>query len=154
MGLIPLQAFLRRHRRIALDTSIFIYRLEANPTYEEMVSEVFTWLERSSHTAVTSTITMTELLVHPYRAANEELVNRYYSLLSSFPNLEWVAPDLAIADTAARLRAEYGLRTPDALQAATAIRRGVTGFLTNDAGLVRVSEVEVAVLERRSSAIA
>ena len=153
-ALVALRAFLRRHRRIALDTSIFIYYLEANPTYEEMASEVFTWLERSTHTAVTSTITMTELLVHPYRAANEELVNRYYSLLSSFPNLDWVAPDLAIADTAARLRAEHGLRTPDALQAATAIRRGATAFLTNDAGLVRVSEVEVAVLERLRSAIA
>ena len=65
-----------------------------------------------------------------------------------------MAPDLAIADTAARLRAEHGLRTPDALQAATAIRRGATAFLTNDAGLVRVSEVEVAVLERLRSAIA
>ena len=147
MGLVPLQALLKRHRRIALDTSIFIYYLEANPTYEEMAGEVFTWLERSPHTAVTSTITMTELLVHPYRAANEELVNQHYSLLSSFPNLDWVAPDLAIADTAAQLRAQHRLRTPDALQAATAIRRGATAFLTNDAGLARVSEVEVAVLE-------
>ncbi len=147
MGLVPLRAFLRRHRRIGLDTSIFIYYLEANPTYVEMASEVFTWLERSPHAAVTSTITMTELLVHPYRAANEELVNQYYALLSSFPNLDWVAPDLGIADTAAQLRAQYRLRTPDALQAATAIRRGATAFLTNDAGLVRISEVEVAVLE-------
>ena len=107
-----------------------------------------TWLERSPHTAVTSTITMTELLVHPYRAANEELVNQYYSLLASYPNLDWVAPDLAIADLAAQLRAQHRLRTPDALQAATAIRRGATAFLTNDAGLARVSEVEVAVLEQ------
>lgn len=148
MGLIRLRAFLKRHRRIALDTSIFIYHLEANPSYIDMAGEIFTWLERSPHTAVTSSLTMTELLVQPYRAANEPLVNQYYGLLSLFPNLEWVAPDLAIADAAARIRAHHRLRTPDALQAATAICRGATAILTNDADLTRVSEVEVGVLDQ------
>lgn len=143
-----LRAFLRRHHRIALDTSIFIYYLEANPSYVEMASEVFTWLERSPHTGVTSSITMTELLVQPYRAGNEALVNLYYGLISTFPNLEWVAPDLGIADTAAQIRAQHRLRTPDALQAATAIRRGATALLTNDADLMRVSQLEVGVLDQ------
>ena len=31
---------------------------------------------------------MTELRVNPYRAANENLLNQYYSLLYSFPNPE------------------------------------------------------------------
>ncbi len=111
MGLTPLRAFLARHRRIALDTSVFIYYLEANPSYVDLAGEVFSWLEHSPNTAVTSTLTMTELLVHPYRAANEPLVNQYYGLLSLFPNLEWIAPDLAIADTAARIHAHHRLRT-------------------------------------------
>jgi len=146
--LIPLRAFLKRHRRIALDTSIFIYYLEANPAYVDMAGEVFTWLEGSSNTAVTSSITMTELLVQPYRDANEPLVNQYYALFSLFPNLEWVAPDLAIADTAARIRAHHRLRTPDALQAATAICRGATAMLTNDPDLASVPEVEVGILDK------
>jgi predicted nucleic acid-binding protein len=75
LGLTPLRAFLARHRRIALDTSVFIYYLEANPSYVDLAGEVFAWLERSPNTAVTSTLTMTELLVHPYRASNEPLVN-------------------------------------------------------------------------------
>jgi predicted nucleic acid-binding protein len=127
LGLKPRGALLnllRRHRRIAIDTSIFIYYLEANPSYVDMAGEVFTWLERSPHTAVTSSLTMTEVLVQPYRDANETLVNQYYGLLSLFPNLDWVAPDLAIADSAAQIRARYRLRTPDALQAATAVCRG------------------------------
>ncbi len=144
----PLRSFLARHRRVALDTSIFIYQLEANPAYVDLAGEVFSWLERSPHTAVTSTLTMTELLVQPYRAGDERLVNRYFGLLSVFPNLEWIAPDLAIADAAARLRAEYRLRTPDALQVATAIRGGASALLTNDADLVRVSEFEIGVLDR------
>ena len=148
MGLTRLRAFLKHHRRIGLDTSIFIYHLEANPSYEEMSGEIFQWLERPAASAVTSSITLTELLVQPYRAGNETLVNQYYGLLSLFPNLEWVAPDLAIADVAARIRAQYRLRTPDALQAATAIRREATALLTNDPDLARVPDIEIGLLDQ------
>lgn len=148
MGLTPLGVLLKRHRRIAVDTSIFIYYLEANPSYVDMAGEVFAWLERSPHTAVTSTLTMTELLVQPYRDRNETLVNQYYGLLSLFPNLDWVAPDFAIADTAAQIRAEHRLRTPDALQAATAVCRGATAILTNDPDFARVPDVEVGVFDQ------
>jgi predicted nucleic acid-binding protein len=147
LGLIPLRAFLRRHRRIALDTSIFIYHLEANPSYADQAGEVFAWLERSPNTAVTSSLTMTELLVQPCRAGNEPLVNQYYGLLSLFPHLEWIAPDLAVADTAAQIRARYRLRTPDALQAATALCRGATAIMTNDADFARVPQIEVGVFD-------
>jgi len=151
LGLSPLRAFLRRHRRIALDTSVFIYYLEANPLYVEMAGEVFDWLERPNHTAVTSTLTMTELLVQPYRDGSEELVDRYFGLLSTFPHLDWVAPDLDIADAAAQIRAEHRLRTPDALQAATGIRRGATALLTNDAEIARVTQIEVGLLDQLRS---
>ncbi len=126
-----LRALLKKHRRIALDTSIFIYYLEENPTYVEMADEVFEWLERSHNTAVTSTLTLTEALVRPHREENDSLVEQYFGLLSTFPNLEWVAPEIAIADTAARIRARHRLRTPDALQAATAVHCGATAFITN-----------------------
>jgi predicted nucleic acid-binding protein len=148
LGLSPLRTFLKRHRRIAIDTSIFIYYLEANPTYVDMAGEVFSWLERSPNTAVTSTLTMAELLVQPYRAGNEPLVNKYFGLLSLFPHLEWVAPDLTIADAAAQIRAHRRLRTPDALQAATAICRGATAILTNHAEFARVPQIEVGVLDQ------
>jgi predicted nucleic acid-binding protein len=148
LGLTRVRAFLRRHPRIAFDTSIFIYYLEANPSYVDMAGEVFAWLERSPNTAVTSTLTMTELLVQPYRDRNERLVNKYFGLLSSFPNLEWVPPDLTIADGAAQLRARYGLRTPDALQAATAVCRGATAILTNDAQMARIPQIEVGVFHQ------
>ncbi len=147
MGLTPLRALLGRHRRIALDSCIFIYYMEANPSYVKVAGEIFAWLESPPNAAVTSTLTMTELLVHPYRSGSETLVNRYYALLSSFPNLEWVVTDLKVADAAARIRALYGLRTPDALQIATAINSGATAFLTNDSILARVPELEVAVID-------
>jgi predicted nucleic acid-binding protein len=143
-----LRTFLRRHGRIALDTSIFIYELEANPRYVALADLVFAWLEEPGHAAVTSTITMTELLVQPYRASDEERVDGIYSLLSTYPNLEWIAPDLQTADMAARFRATFRLRTPDALQAASAARNGATGFITNDAVFERVDAFETLVFEK------
>lgn len=148
MGVERLRLFLRRHRRIALDTSIFIYQLEANVRYLALTDSVFSWVERTGHEAVTSTITMTELLVPSYRDKDEHRVDAFYGLLSTYPNLQWIAPDLEAADLAAKLRAMCRLRTPDALQAATALRAQATGFITNDPTFARIGELETAVLDQ------
>lgn len=148
MGLERLRTFLRRHRRIALDTSIFIYQLEANVRYFAFTDHVFSWLERPASKAVTSTITMTELLVQPYRDFDEQRVDEFYGLLSTYPNLDWIAPNLEIADLAARIRALHRLRTPDALQAATAVHTLATGLLTNDPAFERVESFETVVLDQ------
>jgi predicted nucleic acid-binding protein len=90
---------------------------------------------------------MTELLVQPYRDGDERRVDQFYALLSTYPNLEWIAPDLLIADSAARIRAAHRLRTPDALQAATAIRAGATTLISNDPAFGRVETFETMVLD-------
>lgn len=147
MGVDGLRTFLRGHQGIALDTSVFIYQLEANPRYITLADAVFSWLERAKHEAVTSTITMTELLVPSYRDKDEHQVDEFYGLLSTYPNLRWIPPDLETADLAARLRADYRLRTPDAVQAATAIQSHATGFVTNDPVFARIPEFKTAVLD-------
>lgn len=57
-------------------------------------------------------------------------------------------PDLAIAEMAARIRANHRLRTPDALQVATAIRGGAAAILTNGLEMARIPDVEVGVPDR------
>ncbi len=131
-----------------MDTSIFIYQIEANPQYVSFADRIFSWLERPDSRAVTSTITMTELLVQPYLNLDDHRVTGFYALLSTFPNLEWIAPDLEIADLAARFRAHYRLRTPDAIQAATAVLASATGLITNDQAFERVEGFETLVLKR------
>jgi predicted nucleic acid-binding protein len=142
-----LGAFLGRHRLVGLDTSILIYAVEANPQYLEVVLRILSWIEGPLGRAVTSTITMLELLVQPYRLWDLDRVNQFYALLSTYPHLEWAQPTLQIADRAAQLRAEYNLSTPDALQAATALERKATGFITNDAAFRRVRALEVLLLD-------
>jgi predicted nucleic acid-binding protein len=90
---------------------------------------------------------MTELLVRSYRASDEDSVSKIFDLLLTYPNLEWIAPNLEIADTAAWLRAVHRLEIPDALHAATAIQSGATGLVTNDAIFERVPQFETLLLD-------
>ena len=90
---------------------------------------------------------MTEILVHPYRRSGENRAHDYYSLLVSYPNLAWIPADLRIADLAARLRADHRMRTPDAIQAATASIFGATGLVTNDRIFARVPDFETLVFD-------
>lgn len=147
MGVERLRSFLRHHRRIALDTSIFIYHLEPNPKYLAYTDIIFSWLEAPDSRAITSTITMTELLVLPYREGDEQRADDFYGLLSTYPNLDWIAPNLEIVELAARIRGLYRLRTPDALQAATAAHSQTTGLITNDAVFERVEGFQTLVLD-------
>ena len=149
MGLDALRTFLRRHSRVAFDTSILIYQVEGYTPYVALTDSIFAWLETPGANAVTSTITMTELLVLPYRNGDEWRVRQFYGLMSSYPNLSWIAPDLEIADLAARLRTQYRLRTPDEVEAETALHTGASAFITNDAAFERVQGFEVLVLDRR-----
>jgi len=147
LGLNRLNTILSQHRRIAMDSSIFIYQIEAHPKYVALTDAVFSWLDDPTSRAVTAALTMTEILVVPYRNRDEKLVDDFYGLFSTYPNLEWISVDLQVADVAARLRAAYGLRTPDALQAAVAIQTEATALITNDPVFRRVSGFAPIVLD-------
>lgn len=147
MEIARLGAFLRSHRRLALDTCIFIYQWEANLRYSPLTDYIFSSLEQTQFVAVTSTITMTELLIHPYRERETEKANDLFGLFSSYPNLEWVAPQLDIAVRAAEIRALHKLQTPDALQAATAVHAHAKVLVTNDPIFRRIPDFEVLILD-------
>jgi predicted nucleic acid-binding protein len=141
-----LRAFLKRHSLVALDTPVFIYQMQAHQRYFACTDYIFGYLERSGARALTSTITMTELLVQPYRNNDERAADKFRGLLSTHPNLTWVAPNLDIAVAAARIRAIHRLHTPDAIQAATA-QMLATGLITNDPIFERVKSFETLTLD-------
>lgn len=147
MEIARLRSFLDSHKRIAIDTCIFIYQWQAHPRYSPLTDIVFSSVERGDVIAVTSTISMTELLVHPYREHDPEKVGEVLGLFSTYPNLHWVAPQLEIAVRAAEIRAAYRLQAPDALQAATAQHAEASALLTNDPIFKRVPAFETLVLD-------
>ncbi|GAX89234.1 type II toxin-antitoxin system VapC family toxin [Effusibacillus lacus] len=127
MGRIDLETV----QKISLDSNCFIYLMEGSP-YEKFLLHLFRKIENGDLQAVTSTLTVTEILSHPYKKGNIRLVEEYRGLLSSFPNMKVRAVDFHVADRAAELRNQYRLKTPDAIQLATAILEDTQIFVTND----------------------
>jgi len=68
--------------------------------------------------------------------------------LTTFPNLTLFPFALEIARKASDLRAVTRIKTPDAIQLATAIHHGATGFLTNDRIFEKVMGLEIAILDK------
>jgi predicted nucleic acid-binding protein len=144
---VKLSVRLRNVRRIFLDTGPVIYFVEKNPVYLAKVKPVFTRIDSGRLTAVTSPITLSECLVHPYRPQQAEGITMFRDLIVNGGNVNFVLLDDAIADKAAELRAQHNLTLPDALQAATALQSECSAFLTNDPIIKRVAGIDAIVLD-------
>ena len=133
--------------RLGIDTAVFSYAVERNPIYVDRVREVFRRIEAEVIAGYSSVITITEALTHPKRTRDMILEQGYRAILLGSHNFQLLDTNAAIADSAADLRARYNLRTPDALQIATALQAGCEAFLTNDRRVGRVTELRVLVLD-------
>ena len=132
---------------IGLDTAPIIYLIEEHPIYLEPMRYFFEAMERGSFQAITSTVTLLEVLVRPLREKNVSLAEEYRDILLNASNLRTMDVSEAVAEQAARIRAQYDLRTPDAIQLGTAVHGGASFFLTNDTRLPPVSNLNLLVLE-------
>src|SRR4030042_2674309 len=145
-------SFLKRLKgqKIAIDTMIFIYAFEEHPAHASFLRPFFSALEKGEMDAVTSTVTVTECLTQPYRLKDFTLAAQYMALFRNFPHLSVVPVTDDIAERAAFLRAHQNLKTPDALQLATALLSGSRFFLTNDETLTSVKDIPILLLDRIS----
>lgn len=134
--------------RVALDTMIFPYAFEGNPAYLPLLRALFKAVEKGEIEATTSTITLAECLVQPYREKDMMLATRYVILFRNFPHLLVIAVSDEIAERAAFIRAHYNLKTPDAIQLATALISGSQAFLTNDEEIPKVEGVQFFILDQ------
>jgi predicted nucleic acid-binding protein len=137
---------LTRFARIAIDSSILIYHLDDTKPYSELTEATFAAIATGAPGAILSTISVTEVLVKPYADGETERIDVVEGFLLSLPNTVLVAPGYVAAKDAARLRAKYGVRAPDALLVATARSEGAQAFVTNDAGLRRLKAEGLTVM--------
>ncbi len=124
-----------RGSKVGLDTTPLIYFIEENPVYLGTIEPFFEAVDRGEFSVVTSVVTLLEVLVHPFRRGDIQLAHQYRDILLNTDGLTTVSVSHAIAEEAARLRAAHNIRTPDAIQMATALCEGALFFLTNDARL-------------------
>jgi predicted nucleic acid-binding protein len=129
------------------DAQIAIYTVDKHPVYAAACRPLWEAASRGQVTVISSELILLETLVEPIRSGDtllaadrEALWTQPHSLL--LPITQYVLRE------AARLRAAIpGLKTPDAIHAATALVHGCALFVTNDTGFRRVPGLTLAILD-------
>lgn len=132
---------------LGLDTAPLIYLVGDHPIYGSIVNEVAERIATGQVTAVTSVVSLAEVLVQPFVRGDRDLQQRFRDLLLHSDEFRTLPVDAVIAERAAELRSRYRMKLPDAIQIAAAIGEHCDAFLTNDRRLAQVTEIRVLVLD-------
>ncbi|MBC8346277.1 MAG: PIN domain-containing protein [Candidatus Marinimicrobia bacterium] len=102
---------------------------------------MFQDIERGRIRAVISPFTISEVLSGPLKQGNEILADHYYNTFTSGDG--WFIQELnvEISLIATRIRIQYNLKLPDAIQIATANYSGSSALVTHDIDFKNLDEV-------------
>lgn len=117
--------------QLLLDSAPLIYWLEGNPLSGRF-ARVFEGIDALRWRAIVTPVTLAEIVAGPLRHGRHGLAEQYRMLLTSGPRFRLRALDADLSMFAARLRAEHGLRLPDAIQLATAVSECCDALVTHD----------------------
>jgi predicted nucleic acid-binding protein len=104
-------------------------------------------VQRTELVVVSSELTLLEALVKPMREGKQVLEQRYRRLLTASREVRLQAIERPIIEQALALHATVGLRTPDALHAATALQARCTLLVTNEPIFRRVPGLDIIILD-------
>jgi predicted nucleic acid-binding protein len=131
--------------KVYLDTNCIIYFVEKHPYWLPKVVARIAAFRAAKDELTVGDLTRAECLVGPFKTSDVGLESRYRSLFGD-PDFRVLELTAAVCERAARLRAKYPFKLPDALHLATAIEHGCGLFLTNDAKLKKCTDIPVEVL--------
>lgn len=119
---------------------VFIYHFDRVEPYFTHTTKLFTKAQRGEYEVVTSLISVIEALSFRDYRLSPEIIKEINIYFQEAKYLHVVEVNWDIAQKAATLRREYKhLRTPDAIQLATAIVSQANIFITNDTKLKTLS---------------
>jgi predicted nucleic acid-binding protein len=96
--------------------------------------------------AALSRLSWLECRIGPLRSGDSACLQRFDAFFAR-PDLLWVELSRQVVELATELRARHGLRTPDALQAASCLQlRGDVILLSGDPAFTRVPGLQVRLL--------
>jgi predicted nucleic acid-binding protein len=131
-----------------LDACALIYRFEEVVPWNARLAKLIADLRRryAGLQLAVSRLSYLECRVQPLREGDEALALRYAALFAA-PELHTVEIDANVIEGATRIRAQFGLRTPDAIQAASCLSLDVEHiFLTNDSTFRRVPRLALKMI--------
>ncbi len=132
--------------RLYLDTNIWIYYIEANPSFVRKVHDVIVAAEATVSTLVTNEITVAECLYKPSTDDNLTAMQAYDQLFAS-GEIELVPLDGALARQAASHGGKLGLKLIDAIHYMSALTSGCDHFITSDARFRSVPGLKVLTIQ-------
>jgi predicted nucleic acid-binding protein len=121
-----------RGRRVYVDTNIIIYMLEGYVAHATALDDIKDSIATGECVFITGDVTLCEALVVPFRENRTDLIALYRRFLEDSGVFQLVATTRDIYVRASFYRAEFGLKTPDAIHVASAVDAGCDAFLTND----------------------
>jgi len=129
---------------VYVDANSVIYAVEKIEPYRSFLAPLWPEAQAGQLSIVTSELTWLETLVKPMRDGNAALELLFRAFLTA-REVQLIPATLPVWEQAARLRG-LGLKTPDALHAATGLAAGCALSLTNDAAFLRVPGLPVTIL--------
>ncbi len=133
---------------VGVDTLPFLNYIERKSNYADILHSFFQAVHKGKISVVRSMVTLLEMLVYPFQLGDVELAHQYRDILLNSTGLTTLPMTQEIAEEAARLRSTYRkIRTPDAIQLATAINANASFFLTNDARLPSLPNLRILQLD-------
>jgi len=129
---------------VYLDTSAIIYSVEKIEPFYSLLTPLWDAAKAGQFGVITSELTLLETLVKPLQARDLLLQGIYRSLLTASRKMQLVPISRKVIEAAANIRAEYRLKTPDAIHVGSA--DGCSLFVTNDPAFQRVAGLPVTVL--------
>jgi predicted nucleic acid-binding protein len=130
--------------QVYIDANAVIYAIERIEPYGALLEPLWQAAHVGSLTIITSELTWLETLTKPIRDQDAQLEALFRAFLSA-QEVTLLPATLPVWEQAARLRG-LGLKTPDALHAATALAQQCVLFITNDPIFCRVPNLPVVVL--------
>jgi predicted nucleic acid-binding protein len=131
---------LRDGALVLVDSAPVIYTLESRRTLAARFEQLFRRHESGELVLAVTTVTLAEVLTGPLKNGEEALARRYRSALETWLVVDFTAD---IAESAARLRGQYGLKLPDAIQLASALAINADALVTHDRDFSRVTGIRV-----------
>ena len=130
------------------DANIFIYAFEGVPAVAAELQIFFEALAVGKIKAVTSELSLAEVLVKPIADGRHDIRVLYERAVRDSAGLAVVPITRKILVRAAEVRAQLKLRLPDAIHVATAEIHNCGTFLTNDHELQKLPGFQVLMLSQ------